>query len=83
MDLFDNIDLHVVLVTLIAVPIVIMIPQPMASVFLLGSLLVPQPMMWARAMGRRSDGSMKKYLIANEAAVVLIVCFALFVKLQG
>lgn len=84
MDLFDNIDLHVVLVTLIAIPIVILIPDPMASVFLIGSLLVPQPMLWARAYGRRhGGGDMKKYLIANELAVLGIVCLAFYVKLQG
>ena len=83
MNLFDHIDLHVVLVTLIAVPIVIMIPDHMVGVFLIGSLLVPQPMLWARALGRRASGGMNRYLLANEIAVVLIVCFAFYVRLQG
>jgi len=69
--------------TLIAVPIVIMIPDHMVGVFLIGSLLVPQPMLWARALGRRASGGMNRYLLANEIAVVLIVCFAFYVRLQG
>jgi len=84
LSLFDNIDLHVLLVTLISVPIVIMVPGGMVSIFLVGSFLVPQPMLWTRAFDHRSSGrDMKGYVLANEIAVVAIVCFAAYVRLQS
>ncbi len=84
LNLFDDIELHVVLVTLISVPIVIMVPGNLVAVFLIGSALVPQPMLWARAFDRQRAGrAMQPYILANEIAVVVIVCFAAFVRLQN
>lgn len=83
--LFDHIDLHVVLVTLISVPIVIMVPGgALVAVFLIGSFLVPQPMLWTRAYDRQRAGrAVRPYVLANEIAVLAIVLFAAYVKLQG
>ena len=84
LDLFDNIDLHVVLMTLICVPIVIMVPGNLAIVFLVGSMLAPQPLLWIRAVEREHQGrAMRPYILANEIAVVVIVCFAAYVWHQG
>ncbi|MDH3715593.1 MAG: hypothetical protein OET44_17290 [Gammaproteobacteria bacterium] len=41
--LFDDVDLHVVLVTLISVPAVISVRGGMAVVFLVGLAPVPKP----------------------------------------
>jgi hypothetical protein len=84
LPLFDNIDLQVTLVMLISVPIVIMVTDSLAVVFLVGLILVPQPVLWTRAFDhRRPARRMMAYVVANEIVIAAIACCVVFFKLRG
>ena len=52
--------------------------------FLIVSLLVPQPLQWTRAFDRQRAGqAMRPYVLANEIAVSAMVYFAAYMTLKN
>ena len=73
-EYLDQIDLPAQMAAALCVLMSFVIPLSMVNFFLIGSLLVPQGILFARSVERSENNRpVKPYLVVNEALVLVIV----------